>query len=242
MFCDKNQKRKSSFSKHFVGSNTNFGNNLIFSRAYCTDFLIIKNILYTYLPILKKDTKLHSILESSRKKGKTLGNLLSPSEFIKTKTWLFQPGFFPCGDRRCNICKYTRKRKNYESFNSNKKYAIRQFINCSTTFVVYCIVCTKCNLTYVDCTKRKLKVQIAEHPSDIRHKPNGVSGAAKHFIEHHETSPVSFSLYGIERVSNPSRGGNWVHKLFAQEVFWILHLNTCYPTGLNYRTNLMYFY
>lgn len=41
-------------------------------------------------------------------------------------------------------------------------------------------------------------------------------------------SPL-FSFFGLEKVVKPRRGGNWVHKLFSREAYWILHLNTRFP-------------
>lgn len=188
------------------------------------------------------DFKLLSVFTS--RKNKTLGNMLSPSEFsvTKPKTWLFQTGFFPCHDSRCNACQYVSKKSDFTTVLDKRKCKILHFINCNTTFVVYCITCTICNLSYIGCTKRKLKVRIAEHTSDISHKRTAVSGAAKHFIEHHEASLSSFQFFGLEKVTRPSRGGNWVHKLFLREAFWIFHLNTRYPCGLNFRTDLSYLY
>lgn len=220
----------------------------MFSTPYSTNFPSIKNIFYKYLPILNKDPKLRSILEMGYKvvprKGKTLGNMLSPSEFVEWKahTWLFHPGFFPCNDNRCSVCKFTARRSDFVSTHDNKTYKRKQFINCNTTLVVYCIEYTACSLSYVGCTKRKLKTRISEHISKIQHRRTAISGAAKHFIDHHGASLSHFSFYGSERVNKPMRRGNWVHKLFVRETFKILHLNTRFLDGLNYRTDLFYLY
>lgn len=52
-------------------------------------------------------------------------------------------------------------------FWQKNNFKIQQFINCNTTYVVYCITCTCSDLLYIGCTKRKLKTRIAEDISLI---------------------------------------------------------------------------
>lgn len=71
-----------------------------FSTSYSVDFAKIKNIFFKYLPMLSRDSTLREILTDGcrcvAKRGKSLGNILCPSDFssnISPKTWLFQLGF-----------------------------------------------------------------------------------------------------------------------------------------------------
>lgn len=68
-----------------------------------------------------------------------------------------------------------------------------------------------------------------------------VSNASKHFIESHDRDLAMFSVVGIERVNRPKRGGDWSKCVMNNGAYWIMKLQTWYPQGLNYRTNLMYF-
>lgn len=132
--------------------------------------------------------------------------------------------------------------KDFRCNYTNQTHKIKYFLNCNTTYVVYHIVCTLCDLTYVGCTKRTLKKRIAEHVADIVHKRVNVSGASKHFIDKRDGSRNSFTFYAIERVEKPKRGGNWEHKMHNREVYWILVLQFRFPMGLNYRSDLLYIY
>lgn len=67
--------------------------------------------------------------------------------------------------------------------------------------VIYNITRTVCDLIYVGCTKRILKVRIAEHIAGITRKGDNVSGATKHFLEKCAGSLDSFSFFDIEKVS-----------------------------------------
>lgn len=117
---------------------------------------------------------------------------------------------------------------------------IRQFINCDRNHVVYHIKCEDCNVSYIGCTTRKLKTRIQEQIRDSSslnaHNPLSVS---KHFFQCHNGNLSSLWVAGIERVNKPTRGDDWRRALLIQEAFWILHLNTSYPTGLNYRSDLI---
>lgn len=53
--------------------------------------------------------------------------------------------------------------------NDNQTFKIQCFLNCNTTYAVYAINCTYCNLRYVGLTQRQLKKRIAEHIADINH-------------------------------------------------------------------------
>lgn len=230
-------------------SRANAGNIPTFSTPYSTDFNKIKNLIQKYVPLLDKDPKLREILSSGcryvAKKGKSLGGMLSPSDFTShttTKTWLSQQGFYPCGGKFCNMCKYTKKQKEFQNSDKSKTFKINSFINCSTSYLVYVIYCTFCNLIYVGCTKRSLKKRIAEHTADILHERTNVSRAARHFIDIHKSSLNTFCFSGIERVYKPKRGGNWENKLHNREALWILQLKSRYPAGMNYRSDLLYVY
>lgn len=140
------------------------------------------------------------------------------------------------------MCKYAIETKGFQDACCDNKYTIRHFLNCNTTFVVYIIACIQCSLQYVGCTKRKLKTRISEHLSNIQYMRQNVSGAAKHFIHVHNGSTESFVFYSIEKVTIPYRGGDWRHKLLYREAFWILELKTRFPTGLNFKSDLLYLY
>lgn len=211
--------------------------------------MVKKKVITKYLPILNKDTKLKNILAQGcrcvSKKGKSLANILSPSEFssqIKCKTWLSQQGFHPCGGRLCNMCKYSSKKKEFQNIDQSKTFKIQSFINCNTSYVVYIIQCTLCNLIYVGCTKRNLKKRISEHLADILHQRTNVSGAARHFIDVHHGSTGTFKFFGIQKVFRPRRGSNWEHKLHNREALWILQLQSRYPMGMNYKSDLLQLY
>lgn len=94
----------------------------------------------------------------------------------------------------------------------------------------------------VGCTSRKLKTCLYEHIFYILNGSLNASGVAKHFVEQHASSIDDFSFFAVEKLPKPSRGGDWQCILCNKEAFWILHLDTRSPQGLNFRSDLLYIY
>ena len=137
-------------------------------------------------------------------------------------------GFYPC--LHCVACKNSKKTHTFKSTVTNRQYTIRQFVNCSSTNVVYMIMC-KCNLQYVGKTSRAVRTRIIEHMSAIRRK-DITSPVARHFMEAgHSTADLSFIV--IEQVKKARRGGDLDTKLLQTESRWIFYLQSVNPGGLN---------
>lgn len=65
---------------------------------------------------------------------------------------------------------------------------------------------------------------------------------SKHFRDTHHGDTTGLSILAIEIVFKPQRGGDWVKRVRQREAYWILQLDTRFPAGLNFRTDLMYLY
>ena len=137
-------------------------------------------------------------------------------------------GFYPC--LHCVACKSSKKMNTFKSAVTNKEYTIRQFVNCSSSNVVYMIFC-KCNLQYVGKTSRPVRTRIIEHMSAIRRK-DIKSPVARHFMEAgHSTADLSFTV--IEQVKKSRRGGDLDTKLLQTESRWIYYMQSVNPGGMN---------
>lgn len=110
---------------------------------------------------------------------------LSPSDVTNHRvgrTWLFQPGSFPCGANLCSVCKFSIKTKKLFSSDHRKEILLQNFVNCNTTYVVYAVHCKQCDLLYVGCTKRKLRTRIKQHIADINANKEYISRASNIFV------------------------------------------------------------
>lgn len=202
--------------------------------------------------MLHFDSTLSSIIEKGvnvvLRKNATIGSAISPNLFISepirnnSQTWLMLKGFYNCNKGRCGACKYVKKTNIFPYNNTINNYKIKTFITCETDHVVYIIHCNACNLIYVGCTIRRLKLRIAEHILAINKNMNHHSGAVAHFLQVHEGHVDTLCFYAIEHVKKTIRGGDWRKALLAREAYWILRLGTRTPYGLNLKNDLFLIY
>lgn len=242
--------RNSSTKKHKHCSNYN-KNKVNFVTTFSLEYNKIVAILKECLPILYADKDLYSVIKGgcnfSCRRAPSLGSMLSPSLFCsrkpnKPQTWLSTTGSYMCGLNTCKQCHKHKKSTSVTSFTTNKTYAIKQYINCSSKSVVYVIQCSACNLQYVGCTIRPLRVRISEHVNDTTNtNAKNILNVSKHFREVHHGNLHTFSFLGAEQVKKPPRGGDTHHILLKREVWWIHTLNTRKPYGLNDRMDINLF-
>lgn len=140
------------------------------------------------------------------------------------------------------MCKFARKTKCFPISHDAKSFSITSFLNCESKYIVYVIQCMECNLCYVGCTIRNIKICISEHLSAISKSQLHHSGAVAHFLSVHGGETSTFAFYGVETVPKPLEGGDWWKALLSHEAFWILRLGTRAPNGLNLRNNFYLLY
>lgn len=223
-------------------------NKPMFITTYSTEFTKIRQIINKYIPILKQDTNLHHVLmdgvKSVTRKAPTLQTMLSPSLISipnkKKGSWLNLKGFFKCGLSRCSCCKYVKQTKEIFNLIDGSTYNIKDFLNCESKNMIYCIQCTQCDIKYIGCTARRIKDRIREHIYGATHEmaPN-ISNASKHFRNTHAGDVSTLEIFGIERVNIPIRGGDKRRALLNREGFWILMMNSSHPRGMNHRLDLI---
>ncbi|KAJ8048911.1 hypothetical protein HOLleu_01418 [Holothuria leucospilota] len=84
------------------------------------------------------------------------------------------PGTFPCGRSRCNTCPVVGKNTLINILGSNgNKFSVNQHFTCTSTNLVYILVCGRCNCLYVGETKRRLADRITEHLRSIKQNLQG---------------------------------------------------------------------
>lgn len=109
---------------------------------------------------------------------------------------------------RCSLCQFVLQSKTFTSFATEQTFQIKNYINCSSTHIIYVINCNACRLQYVGCTIGKMKTHINEHKYATKSSmsfPCNRSSASKHFL--HEHNGDISHLIGIKKVHKPKRGG-----------------------------------
>lgn len=113
------------------------------------------------------------------------------------------------------------------------------FLNCNTRYIVYLITCTKCRVQYVGRTMRRLSDRFQKHLHSV--EKNLSTNVAKHFNTYHG-GEAALQVQAIYRIKVPKVGWEDAFRLFCRrEVFWILHLQTRIPQGLNFEWDVSHF-
>lgn len=116
--------------------------------------------------------------------------------------------------RKCITCitvKISNRGRTHFTNREGRCFAIDEFITCNATHVVYLLWCL-CGLFYIGRTKRLLRIQIAEHLTNIRNgfKKHSVS---LHFREKDNRDPSLLQFCGIDCVFSSWRGSNRVRDI-----------------------------
>ncbi|XP_040206678.1 uncharacterized protein LOC120937480 [Rana temporaria] len=232
-------ERKGKMDRERVGLVTTYG----------THWDYLRQILGKHWHLLMLDNKLKQILgprpNMIAKRAPTIGDTLVHSEYtrgsIKGQTTLSFAkhigGMHPCG--HCSICKYVMKTNSFKNSSGKNIYKVKPFVNCSTTFVVYQIICP-CGKIYVGKTIREFRKRIGQHISSIIGKDD-TSPVAMHFMDHHESVATGMQCMVIYKLELSNRRGDWDKILQQKEAKWIFLLDCMMPKGLNSDSSLQCF-
>ncbi|CAJ0927184.1 unnamed protein product [Ranitomeya imitator] len=109
---------------------------------------------------------------------------------------------------------------------SGKRYNIKGYFTCDSSFVIYAIKCP-CGLLYIGETTQPIRSRISKHKSTIRCQ-NLLLPLPSHFIaKGHNISQLRFQI--LEHIPVQRRGGNIIHLLKKKEAYWIHELQTLAP-------------
>lgn len=176
------------------------------------------------------------------RRSRNLGDLLVHSEYTRTISynWLTSSkppfGMHACG--HCKICKYVHQTNQFTNPRGGKDFKIKQFINCSTTRVIYMLTCP-CNKNYIGKTKRALRIRIGEHIAGI--KKDDERPISLHFAKFHNRDPKGLTVKGIYRLNLPTRRGDYDTILLQKEKMWTYYMDSMTPKGLNTECSLQSF-
>ncbi|KAJ8026637.1 hypothetical protein HOLleu_31530 [Holothuria leucospilota] len=142
------------------------------------------------------------------------------------------PGTFPCGRSRCNTCPVVGKNTLVNILGSNgNRFSVNQHFTCTSTNLIYILVCGRCNCLYVGETKRRLADRITEHLRSIKQNLQGYP-VATHF---NPPSPCSIKDLAVT-AALMCRGSDRDRQTAENRL--IMKLGTLSPHGLNIRMDL----
>ena len=181
----------------------------------------IPRIIHKNWHYLSQDDEVGSCFRSAPitayRRGRNLKELLN-----HTDDPVGLPGTYKCGRSRCLTCAHVL---NTSSISGPKgSFYIKGSFLCTSTNVVYGIVCTKCSMIYIGETKRRLADRFREHLRAIRIH-DGTSEVGMHF------SSTGHSLDNIVVTALKQFHSDLPRKTF--ESFLMRKLGTVNPYGIN---------
>ena len=105
-------------------------------------------------------------------------------------------------------------------------FSITKSFTCTSTCVVYVIVCTKCDIMYVGETSRSLRDRKNDHFSDIKCKRTDKNEVAEHFCSTPHNVYEDFTIRAVHAVLTTHE-----RRLFESKL--IRKLGTLRPLGMN---------
>ncbi|XP_077109686.1 uncharacterized protein LOC143766127 [Ranitomeya variabilis] len=185
-------------------------------------------------PTLRFQRELQLVVSDSFRRGRNLRDRLVKSDIGPSKSLVQRTlstakhGNFPC--LGCACCNNMLKGEFCHHPHTGKKIFLKERYTCSSSFVVYMIVCP-CGLTYVGETTMEVRARISKHKSTVT---TGLSElpVPKHFIEsRHSVNQLRFRV--IDSVPVLRRGGDRIKIVKKKELRWIYTLGSLQPKGLN---------
>lgn len=138
-------------------------------------------------------------------------------------------GMYQCHKKLCLTCKHVNHSQK-ECKIKGKTYQLSSFFNCSTEFVVYCLICP-CGLHYVGRTIRTLRKRFGEHRRLIE-AGDDLHSVPLHFLKKLDHSFSGLRVWIIESISGALPLEERFKRLCQRETYWIYILNFLAPGGL----------
>ena len=192
----------------------------------------VKDIIYSNFNILTNDTHTKNIFDTppllAFRRDKNLKDSLVRTNLTTTQ----QPGTSPCQHRLCQTC--THINQSTTITNQNHSFNIRSHFTGSSSCVIYCVICIKCQSFYISETSRQINNRFGEHKRNVRnnihleekHENDPDSNISKHFNStNHSTDDMSILGLLYAPVDTTKR------KTLEKRL--IFNLKTLYPSGLN---------
>ena len=147
-----------------------------------------------------------------------------------------ESGVFLC-EKKCQMCQnsFIIPGKHFRCTVTNKKYSIKQHLDCNARNVIYLITCNFCQKQYVGSTKN-LKARFTNYKSDIKQSKKSCT-CIQHFGKVHNWSDFRIQPIELVYLTDEMQSSEKERKLLARERHWMAELRTIH-FGLNDRDDL----
>ena len=179
-------------------------NELLFNTSRKKKRTVIAPLVVTYspgnpnfrdwirqeLPTLHEEPKLKTLIPKIDVVTRQAPNI--EKKVIRSRHWKNKqlsgpppphPGNFVLHSKNCVTCRRLEDEKTkYKSAKTGRKYKISRHYTCESTFVLYLVHCSLCQVDYIGQTIRSMRARHLGHRSEIR---SGADGLGRHFLDKH---------------------------------------------------------
>ena len=214
-------------------SNQSASNNRIpFTLTYHPLNHRIKKIIYDNFTLLQQDAATKDIFPDppllAYRRDKNLKDTLVRTNLSTAQN----PGTQPCRHHLCQTCSYVNQETTIT--NHGRKFIIKSGFTCSSSCLIYCIICTRCQALYIGETSRQINNRFGEHlrnvknkvHEDVNHANDPDSNVSRHFNSPSH-SFADMSVLGLLYTPHDNQKRKTLEKRL------IFNLRTLYPNGLN---------
>jgi hypothetical protein len=233
----KNQLNSSKFQKPKIDTSA----DPKFITTFYPGLHRINNIIRTAFPILQASESTKNLFARSPrivfKKPKTLKNMLvRPKLPMSTETnSTHNSGSRPCKKPRCGTCSIIKDTSHFTSKQTNKKYNIKEEIDCNSENVIYQLNCRTCEKQYIGQTSNPLRIRMTGHRFSVSHKEMEKPIASHAEFHNKEKFEDCYELVGIKQLSKHNNEKINRMRLKRTESAHQMVLQTKKPIGLNIR-------
>lgn len=206
-----------------------------FTLTYHPLAIPIKNIIYKNYGILSSNAKTRDIFSApplmAYRRDSNPRDTLVRSKLHDDNE---RPGTTACGRSNCRTCDHVSGDTKIST--TSGKFSVRQSFTCSSSCLIYCIRCTRCQVLYIGETCRQLNNRFGEHLRNVENKTHekeqkiehADTNVSRHFnSEGHSTGDMV--VLGLLFADQDNRKRKTLEKRL------IFKLGTLIPNGLNKR-------
>ena len=138
-------------------------------------------------------------------------------------------GFYNCGSKRCEVCKYITETNTFTSTVTGEIFKTNQGFDCNDKCLVFLMTCNKCKKEYTGQTVDHLRSRWNNYKSKSRTFDREEQCMQKHLYKHFESQRHSgfcdnVSVKLIDKTDGVIRDGLHLRKVDGSSSAWEYHL------------------
>ena len=143
----------------------------------------------------------NSSLQICRRQPPNLKRLLTKAK-IQPSSNENSVGVLKCNRPRCKCCEIIVQDNNFFFSQCNKTFKVKNELNCLSKFVIYTLICKKCQKYYIGLTTNHLCSRITVHRQHVNNPTTAPLNVSRHIAECAKDLDPKFAVFPFFQVAN----------------------------------------